>query len=660
MSPTSDSSVHYPAGLELGLLDSGIHPGDDLYRHVNQKWFDENEIPSDKSRHGAFTVLDEQAEKYLRDIIEHAIATPRSDEERKVGDLYRSFMAEERINAKGVGPLRDRISEMESLVTSHEAAVAWMGQAQRQGVGGLWELFIDSDPGTPSRYVVFVEQAGIALPDESYYREEAFAPIRDAYRNHLVGALARVGWSTPEEAADRILGFETALASHHWDQVRSRDAKATYNPMTWDGWGQLAPAVDLSLWRSAAEVPQEALAEVVVRQPSFVEGIGAVWSATPLETLKDWFAWNLIRAYSPYLDDETVEAHFDFFGRTLSGTPQLRARWKRAIGFVNAAMGEALGKMYVERHFPPAAKQQMDELVGFLMEAYRESIQSLDWMSEETKLRALEKLEKFTPKVGYPDQWRDYSALEVNPDDLLANLEAASSFEMARELRKIGQPIDRTEWLMTPQTVNAYYHPGMNEIVFPAAILQYPFFDPERDQAANYGSIGAVIGHEIGHGFDDQGSRYDGDGRLADWWSEDDRSRFEERTAALIDQYNALEPLQLPGETVNGALTIGENIGDLGGLAIAWKAYRLSLGGEEPPVIDGLTGAQRFFISWAHSWRLLVRDEEARRLLQIDPHSPPEFRCNQIVRNLDEFYEAFGVTEENALWLSPEERVSIW
>lgn len=660
MSTSSSSLPHYPSGLELGLLSPTIHPGDDLYRHVNQRWFDAHEIPSDKSRHGAFTLLDEEAEEHLREIIERAMLEPGTEEERKVGDLYRSFMAEDQINARGVTPLLERIQEMDAQVTSHESAVAWMGQAQRQGIGGLWELFIDSDPGNPSRYVVFVEQGGISLPDESYYRDDSFAHVRHAFHTHLIGAFTRVGWLDPEGAATRVLEVETALAAHHWDQVRSRDATATYNPMTWESWSQLAPAVDLSLWRSAAEVPHQALAEVVIRQPSFVEGTQEVWSGTSLEALKDWLVWNLVRTYGPYLDDQSVEAHFDFFGRTLSGTPKLRARWKRAISFVNAAMGEALGKMYVERHFPPAAKAQMDELVGYLMEAYRESIENLDWMSAETKVRALEKLERFTPKVGYPDRWRDYSALKVDPEDLLANLDASSAFEIARELSKIGQPIDRTEWLMTPQTVNAYYHPGMNEIVFPAAILQYPFFDAKRDQAANYGSIGAVIGHEIGHGFDDQGSRYDGDGRLADWWTEEDRSRFEERTAALIDQYNALEPLQLSGETVNGALTIGENIGDLGGLAIAWKAYLLSLDGAEPPVIDGLTGAQRFLISWAHSWRLLVRDEEARRLLQIDPHSPPEFRCNQIVRNLDVFYDAFGVTEENALWLEPENRVSIW
>jgi putative endopeptidase len=355
-----------------------------------------------------------------------------------------------------------------------------------------------------------------------------------------------------------------------------------------------------------------------------------------------------------------VDLHFDFFGKTLTGTPELRARWKRGVSFVENVMGDAVGKLYVERHFPSESKAQMDTLVERLLEAYRESISTLDWMSEETKVRALEKLDTFTPKIGFPEKWRDYSDLQVSDTDLIANIERAAAHEFARELAKIGRPIDRSEWFMTPQTVNAYYNPGYNEIVFPAAILQYPFFDPNRDEAANYGAIGAVIGHEIGHGFDDQGSRFDGEGRLVDWWTSDDRTRFDQLAATLIEQFSVLEPRQLPGQRVNGELTIGENIGDLGGLAIAWKAYLSSLEGSEPPVIDGTSAAQRFFLSWAQSWRFKARDEEAKRLLQIDPHSPAEFRCNQIVRNLDVFYEAFEVTPDHELWLEPDQRVSIW
>jgi putative endopeptidase len=370
--------------------------------------------------------------------------------------------------------------------------------------------------------------------------------------------------------------------------------------------------------------------------------------------------WQVIRSTAAYLSSDFVDANFEFYGRALTGTPELRARWKRGVAFVEGMMGEAVGRTYVDRHFPPAAKSAMDTLVGNLIEAYRQSIAGLAWMTEETRKRALEKLGKFTPKIGYPVKWRDYSRLDTSADDLVGNLRAASEFEFQRELGKIGKPLDRDEWFMTPQTINAYYNPGFNEIVFPAAILQYPFFDEKRDAAANYGAIGAVIGHEIGHGFDDQGSKYDGDGRLTDWWTADDRAAFERLTGSLIEQYNALAPRQVPEHHVNGALTIGENIGDLGGLGIAWKAYLISLHGEEPPVIDGMTGAERFFLSWAQAWQMKGRDEEVIRLMAIDPHSPNEFRCNQIVRNLDGFYETFDVTEADELWLDPEERVTIW
>ena len=466
--------------------------------------------------------------------------------------------------------------------------------------------------------------------------------------------------SHPAERAQRVFQWETKLASHHWDQVRCRDANATYNLRRWRDVEAAMPGVDIDRWREAAGLGADAVAELVVRQPDFLAGVAEVWAQATIDEVVDWLTWGLVVQFFPYLHREAVELHFDFFGRTLTGTPELRARWKRGVSFVESVMGEAVGRLYVERHFPPESKHQMDALVERLLEAYRESISTLTWMSEETKQRALAKLATFTPKIGYPNKWRDYSALTVSATDLVANVEAAAEFEFQRELAKLGRPIDRDEWFMTPQTVNAYYNPGFNEIVFPAAILQYPFFDPHRDAAANYGAIGAVIGHEIGHGFDDQGSRFDGDGRLTDWWTAEDRQRFEELTAGLIDQFSQLEPRQLPGHFVNGELTIGENIGDLGGLAIAWKAYQASLGGAEPPVIDGTTAAQRFLLSWAQSWRFKARDEEAKRLLQIDPHSPAEFRCNQIARNLDVFYEAFDVSPDNELWLDADKRISIW
>jgi putative endopeptidase len=467
--------------------------------------------------------------------------------------------------------------------------------------------------------------------------------------------------------AQRAFDLESRIADVHWDNVRTRDSVATYNLMAWEDMAGLVSGdaeregrVDLDLWLTALDVPAGSLSEVVVRQPSFLEGLGLVLTESDLEEWRDWLAWNVIHSAAPYLPAAFVTENFDFYGRTLTGTPEQRERWKRGVSFVEGSMGEAVGKIYVDRHFPTNAKAEMDVLVNNLIEAYRQSISSLEWMTHETRERALDKLEKFTPKVGYPVKWKDYSSLEISPNDLMGNVRNIAEFEFARELGKIGKPIDRDEWFMTPQTVNAYYNPGFNEIVFPAAILQPPFFNPEWDNAANYGSIGAVIGHEIGHGFDDQGSRFDGDGKLVDWWTQKDREAFEERTASLIDQYNALAPKQTPGHFVNGELTIGENIGDLGGLAIAWKAYLISLNGQEPPVIEGLTGAQRFFLSWAQSWQQKGRDEEVIRLLAIDPHSPNEFRCNQIVRNIDAFYDAFDVRDNDEHWLEPAQRVSIW
>jgi len=398
----------------------------------------------------------------------------------------------------------------------------------------------------------------------------------------------------------------------------------------------------------------------VLRQPSFSTGLASLLTDENLPAWRDWLCWQVIHSAAPYLSEAFVNENFDFYGRTLTGTPELRKRWKRGVSLVEAAMGEAVGRAYVDRHFPAEAKERMDVLVDNLLEAYRRSIEKLEWMGPDTRRRALDKLGKFTPKIGYPVRWRDYSNLSIDPADLMANVRAAHAFEFRRQLNKIGQPVDRDEWFMTPQTVNAYYNAGMNEIVFPAAILQDPFFDPGRDDAANYGAIGAVIGHEIGHGFDDQGSKYDGDGRLTDWWTVADREAFEARTRSLIEQYNALAPKQTPDQHVNGALTIGENIGDLGGLGIAWKAYLVSLGGGHAPVIDGLTGVQRFFLSWARAWQQKARDEEVIRLLAIDPHSPGEFRCNQIARNLDEFYGAFDVGATDELWLEPADRVRIW
>jgi putative endopeptidase len=654
----ASETISEASGLEISGLDQGISPADDLYLHVNKTWLDHNSIPDDKSMYGAFSLLAEDAEKHVHAIVEEATDAPEGSEGKKVGDLFRSFMDEDAIEQRGLSPLRERLDKVQA-VTSAEELIEVMAHFEASGVSGLMELFVDNDPGQPDRYVVFVEQGGLSLPDESYYRDEQFAELRDAFHAHLHRVAVLVGIDDSEGFASRVVDHETKIAATHWDQVSCRDAQKTYNLVSFEQLEDWAQGFPLAQWADTIGFPEHALADIVVRQPSFVQAWGEMWSGD-LESWKSWFQWHIIKSLSPYLTAEMVDAHFDFYGRTLSGTPSLRARWKRGVSFVEGAMGEAVGKLYVERHFPPESKVQMDELVATLLEAYRHSITDLSWMSEETKKRALEKLDKFTPKIGYPEKWRDYSLLQVSPDDLLANVEASARFELHREMGKLGKPIDRYEWFMTPQTVNAYYNPGFNEIVFPAAILQYPFFDPNRDAASNYGAIGAVIGHEIGHGFDDQGSRFDGDGALVDWWSEEDRARFEQLTGELVGQYAALEPKNLPGLTVNGELTLGENIGDLGGLAIAWKAYLISLDGEQPPVVDGLSAAQRFFVSWAQSWRLAIRDEEAKRLLQVDPHSPAEFRCNQIVRNLDLFYDAFEVAEDSALYLAPERRISIW
>ncbi len=646
------------SGIEIDERDDAIRPADDLYRHINEKWIARTPIPADRARYGSFHMLAEEAEKAVRAIIEECQAAPEGTEARKVGDLYTSFMNVEAVDARGaepLAPLLHRIDRIGSLADFMSA----LGEFEREGIGSFVSMWVDNDPGDPERYLVFLDQSGIGLPDESYFREDTFADIRTAYRAHLERMFALAGASDAAARAERVYALEEKFAAVHWDNVATRDTHATYNLVGWDEFATaLGPIA--APWRDALGVADHVFHEVVVREPSFIEGARQIFESSDLEALADWLRWQVIHGLAPYLSSDLVSENFAFYGTTLSGTPQIRDRWKRGVGFVEGGLGEAVGKLYVERHFPPAAKSQMDILIANLIEAYRDSITTLDWMSDETKGRALEKLDKFTPKIGYPVRWRDYSSVHVTSDDLVGNVFAIARFEFARELGKVGKPLDRDEWFMLPQTVNAYYNPGFNEIVFPAAILQYPFFVADRDAAANYGAIGAVIGHEIGHGFDDQGSEFDGDGRLSNWWSDADRERFGERTRALIDQYNALEPRALPGHHVNGELTIGENIGDLGGLSIAWKAYLLSLNGEEPPVIDGMTGAERFFLSWAQAWRQSSRDEEALRLLAIDPHSPPEFRCNQIARNLDVFHETFGVTASDPMWLDPKERVTIW
>jgi predicted metalloendopeptidase len=655
------------SGIDLSHVDSGARPQDDLFGHVNGRWLAEHQMPGDRATDGAFRMLYDQAEAHVRDLITAAAAAgaETGTDEQRIGDLYASFMDEDTVRARGVAPLLDELATIDTAATPDELA-AVLGALQRAGSGGLVGVYIDTDSKDSTRYLLHMNQSGLGLPDESYYRDEQHAEILAAYPDHIAKMFGLVYGeeSQPNEwraAAERVVALETKIASAHWDVVKRRDADLTYNLRTFSDIPTEAPGFAWTTWLSNLGVPAQKATEVVIRQPDFLTAVAALWADEDVEDWKLWARWKLINARSDVLTDELIAANFDFYGRLLSGTEEIRERWKRAVSLVEGLMGDAVGKLYVERHFPPQAKARMDELVANLREAYRVSINSLEWMTPQTREKALAKLDKFTPKIGYPNKWRDYSTLEIARDDLYGNVLRAQEHEHQRELAKLGGPVDRDEWFMTPQTVNAYYNPGMNEIVFPAAILQPPFFDADADDAANYGGIGAVIGHEIGHGFDDQGAKYDGDGNLVDWWTDEDRAEFGTRTKALIEQYDEYVPRALSnGHHVNGAFTVGENIGDLGGLSIALLAYQLSLGGESAPVSDGLTGEQRVFLGWAQVWRTKSRDAEAIRRLAIDPHSPPEFRCNGVVRNLDAFYNAFDVDESDALYLDPQQRVRIW
>jgi putative endopeptidase len=652
------------SGIDLSYVDDDARPQDDLFGHVNGRWLTEYDIPADRATDGAFRLLADRAEEQVRDIIVEAseAASEQDTDEQRVGDLYASFMDTETVARVGVQPLLDELATIDAAADP-TALAAVLGGLQRTGVGGGTGLYVDTDSKDSTRYLLHLSQSGLGLPDESYYRDAKHADILAAYPAHIARMFAIVfGPSDAHTAtAERIVALETTIAAAHWDVVKRRDADLTYNLRAFADLVSEAPGFDWAGWITAIGSSPDAAAEVVVRQPDALVAFAALWSEADLEDWKHWLSWRLISSRSSMLTDELVAENFDFYGRTLSGTEEIRDRWKRGVSLVENLMGDAVGKLYVERHFPPDAKARMDELVANLREAYRVSINTLEWMTPETRERAHAKLDKFTPKIGYPARWRDYPGLVIDRTDLYGNYKRGNESGYERELAKLGGPVDRDEWFMTPQTVNAYYNPGMNEIVFPAAILQPPFFDADADDAANYGGIGAVIGHEIGHGFDDQGAKYDGDGNLVDWWTDSDRAEFGTRTKALIEQYDVFVPRQLhDGQHVNGAFTVGENIGDLGGLSIALLAYELSLGGKPAPVIDGLTGVQRVFYGWAQVWRTKSRDAEALRRLATDPHSPPEFRCNGIVRNLDAFYDAFEVAESDELYLEPDKRVRIW
>ena len=687
------------SGLDTAAFSSVIKPSDDLFRFVNGPWIDTYRLPDDKARYGSFDKLAEDAESQIRDILE--------DEDcpaAKSQALYRSFMDTDAIEAAGATPIRPALDAIDHAADK-AALTRTIGALKPIDMGpDVFDIAVFGDPKNPDTNVVHLEQSGIGLPDEAYYREDHYAPIREAYVDMVAKQLRLAGYGDEETTraqADRFLDVETRIAANHWDNVATRDSQKTYNPTDFVTLSDELAHFNIAAWADAWQGAYDAtpaaktqpvdltaaLQHTIVHEPSFLKGFDAFWNNADLDDLKLWARVHVIIGTASLLSHDYDVANFDFYGKVLSGTTQQRDRWRRGVSLVNGVCGEDVGREYVKRHFPESSKQRMGQLVDNLIDAYRVSITNSDWLGEETKAKALEKLSKFTPMIGYTERWRDYTAFDVHADaGLVANMQAAALYEWGFQLSKAGKPVDKGEWLMNPQTVNAYYEPSMNVIVFPAAILQPPFFNPDSEDAANYGGIGAVIGHEIGHGFDDQGAQYDGDGVLNDWWTTDDKANFEKRTKALIEQYNAFVPTQLdekyadePDKAphVNGALTIGENIGDLGGVNIALKAYAFALdeaAGRDKdgsakaieeslsaaPVMDGWTGLQRFFLSYASIWRSKNRDELAEKYLQIDPHSPAECRTNGIVRNVDLFYRAFDVTPDSAMWLDPDKRVRIW
>ncbi len=655
-------TVQQPAlrsGLDTGNVDATVRSQDDFYRHVNGRWLDRTVIPEDKASYGAFTELADKAEADLRTIIEAAAsrAAEPGSVAQQVGDLYASFMDDARAERLGAAPVQAELRKIDAITTLEGVALE-SGALSAIDAGGPINSSIDGDAKDPATPVVYLGQGGTALPNRDYYLQDdpKFAEIRAKYLQFLETVFTLAG--RPNGAADArsVLELETALARIQWTPVESRDALKTYNKFLFADLPKEMPGFDWAAW--ARPQGLDRAADVVVRQPSFFKSFAAMAPSTPLPTWKAWLAAHYLIASAPYLSAPFVNASFELFGRTISGQPALRERWKRGVSLLDDDIGMAVGRLYVEKTFPPDAKARMQKMVGNLLEAYRRSITTLDWMTPETKKQALEKLAKFTTKIGYPDKWRDYKGLVIARDGLLGNVERAKRFETDYQVAKLGKPVDRTEWVMTPQTVNAYNNASMNEIVFPAAILQAPFFDFTADDAVNYGAIGSVIGHEIGHGFDDQGRHYDGDGALREWWTAADAAEFEKRAQKLVEQYNAASPL--PGLHVNGQLTLGENIGDLGGVSIAYEAYRISLAGGTAPVIDGLTGDQRFFAGWAQIWRGKFREADVRRRILIDPHAPPAFRVNIPLSNIDGFYEAFDVKAGDGMYRPPADRVQIW
>jgi predicted metalloendopeptidase len=646
-------------GIDTTGLDRSVRPQDDFNRFVNGTWMERTEIPSDLSSYGSFVALRVESESAIRDIVEEAARAdaPQGSELRKVGDFYASFLDTALVERRGLAPLRQELERIDGLPEA-SALPALLAHLQKVGVSGPVGVFVGQDQKDSDTYVVSVSQSGLGLPDRSYYLgdDARLAEVRRAYATYLGRLFTLAERPDPAGAAERVLALETKIAEAQWDRARSRDRDATYNKMT-------VAALDAKMpsfaWNAfLAEGGMGAAAEVVVRQPDYLAKLDRILASTPVSTWREYLTASLLGAYADQLPSGFVDASFQFRGRTLSGLQEQRPRWKRGVSEVEGALGEAVGKLYVERHFKPEAKARMDALVKNLLAAFRAGIDDLEWMSPATKAEAQDKLAKFTVKIGYPDAWRDYAALDVRSDDLLGNAMRAARFRHEDMVGRLGGPVDRQRWGMTPQTVNAYYNSVNNEIVFPAAILQPPFFDVEADDAVNYGAIGAVIGHEISHGFDDQGRKSDGDGNLRDWWTAADARAFEERTERLGALFASYEPVE--GMPINAQLTMGENIGDLSGLAVALRAYHMSLDGEEPPVIGGFTGDQRFFLGWAQVWRTKMRDEALRQQILTNPHAPGDYRAFVPLRNIDAFYRAFDVKAGDGMYLPPTERVKIW
>ncbi|MFA5988596.1 MAG: M13-type metalloendopeptidase [Sphingomonas sp.] len=639
-------------GFDLAGIDASVQPGDDFSAYAGGNWSKVTEIPADRSAFGMFNKLQERSLEQTRTILDAATKQPGN----KVGDFYASYMDEAAIEAKGVGPIVPWLSAIKGATDKTTLAVE-MAKLQRAGVGGLFGVGVGQDDKAPENYIVNVGQSGIGLPDRDYYLKDdaKLAMVRTAYQAYLAKMLTLAGEPNAEARAAAVFAFEKQLATVHWTRIESRDADKTYNK--WSGADFVAKAPGYPWAEVSQALGTAGQGSFLVAQPSAVAGEAKIFGETPLAVLQDYAALRVLRSMAPYLSKSFDDANFAFYGTTLSGQPQQRDRWKRGVGLVSGAMGEEIGKQYVAKYFPPASKAAADKLVKNLIEAMGNRIDHLAWMAPETKVKARAKLAGFTAKIGYPDKWRDFSALMIKRDDLVANVAESNAFEFARDLAKLGQPIDRSEWFLSPMTINAYANPPMNEIVFPAGILQPPFFDPNADPAINYGGIGAVIGHEISHHFDDQGRKYDPSGKLSDWWTEEDVKRFASFTDKLVKQYDAYEPV--PGQHVQGGLTLGENIADLAGLTVALDAYHRSLGGKPAPIIGGLTGDQRFYLGWAQVWRIKYREPALRAQLLSDPHSPGPQRT-ATVRNLDAWYAAFGAKPGQKTYLAPEDRIRIW